>query len=271
MLERSWESLLASWYWSVPKRHDSLSSCDLDYLMSSWRLDDSVKHHARTHIHMHAHTHTNTPHTKTPHTLRSASAGRWVGKQCTHISTHTYTHTNIQWHRRSSAYTHRPTVAWPWRRQDYGVATVSRIDKIIGLFCRISSLLYGSFAKETYNLIDPTKQSHSIRRRLRNRGSDSESDSEIDSDSEKGCDSEIDSDSERDGDRYAHVAIHKCWKGVREAGRDAYTGTDVNADTEKDGDGDRDGDGDSNEDTLVTKIYSSQRYNHCKDMIITKI
>jgi len=44
----------------------------------------------------------------------------------------------------------------------YGVATVSRIDKIIGLFCRILSLLEGSFAKETYNLIDPTNQSHPI-------------------------------------------------------------------------------------------------------------
>ena len=31
----------------------------------------------------------------------------------------------------------------------YGVATVSRIDKIIGLFCSIASLLYVSFAKET--------------------------------------------------------------------------------------------------------------------------
>jgi len=40
----------------------------------------------------------------------------------------------------------------------YGVATVSRIDKIIGLFCRIPSLLQGSFAKETYNLIDPTNR-----------------------------------------------------------------------------------------------------------------
>jgi len=38
----------------------------------------------------------------------------------------------------------------------YGVATVSRIDKMIALVCRISSVLYGSFAKETYNLIDPT-------------------------------------------------------------------------------------------------------------------
>ena len=30
----------------------------------------------------------------------------------------------------------------------------------IGLFCRILSLLQVSFAKETYNLIDPTNQSH---------------------------------------------------------------------------------------------------------------
>ena len=44
----------------------------------------------------------------------------------------------------------------------YGVATVSRIDKIIGLFCRMLSLLKGSFAKETYNSIDPTNQSHPI-------------------------------------------------------------------------------------------------------------
>jgi len=33
-------------------------------------------------------------------------------------------------------------------------ATVSRIDRIIGLLCRILFLLYGSFAKETYNLIE---------------------------------------------------------------------------------------------------------------------
>jgi len=34
--------------------------------------------------------------------------------------------------------------------------------KITGLFCRISSLLYGSFAKETYNLNEPTNRSHPI-------------------------------------------------------------------------------------------------------------
>jgi len=45
----------------------------------------------------------------------------------------------------------------------YGVATNSRLLKIIGLFCRISSLLQGSFTKETYNLKEPTTRSHPIR------------------------------------------------------------------------------------------------------------
>jgi len=44
----------------------------------------------------------------------------------------------------------------------YGVATVNRINKIIGLFCRIASLLEVFLAKETYHLIDPTNQSHPI-------------------------------------------------------------------------------------------------------------
>jgi len=42
------------------------------------------------------------------------------------------------------------------------VATISRIDKIIGLFCRIASLLQVSFAKETYHFIEFTKCSHPI-------------------------------------------------------------------------------------------------------------
>jgi len=42
------------------------------------------------------------------------------------------------------------------------VATVSRLLKIIGLFCRIKSLLYGSFAKETYDFKEPTNRSHPI-------------------------------------------------------------------------------------------------------------
>ena len=44
----------------------------------------------------------------------------------------------------------------------YGVATVSRLLKIIGIFCRISSLLYGSFAKETHDFKEPTNRSHPI-------------------------------------------------------------------------------------------------------------
>ena len=44
----------------------------------------------------------------------------------------------------------------------YAVATVSRIDQTTGLLCRISSVLQGSFAKETYHFIDPTNRSHPI-------------------------------------------------------------------------------------------------------------
>ena len=44
----------------------------------------------------------------------------------------------------------------------YGVAMISRLLKIIGLFCRISSLLQGSFAKETYNFKEPTTCCHPI-------------------------------------------------------------------------------------------------------------
>jgi len=42
----------------------------------------------------------------------------------------------------------------------YGVATISRLLKIIGLFCKILSLLWGSFAKETNNLKESTNRSH---------------------------------------------------------------------------------------------------------------
>jgi len=44
----------------------------------------------------------------------------------------------------------------------YGVATISRLLKIICLFCGILSLLQGSFAKETYNFIDATNRNHII-------------------------------------------------------------------------------------------------------------
>ena len=42
----------------------------------------------------------------------------------------------------------------------YGVATISRLLKIIRLFCRISSLSNGCFAKETHDFKEPTNRSH---------------------------------------------------------------------------------------------------------------
>ena len=38
----------------------------------------------------------------------------------------------------------------------YGVATISRLHQITGLFADYRSLLQGSFAKETYNFKEPT-------------------------------------------------------------------------------------------------------------------
>ena len=49
----------------------------------------------------------------------------------------------------------------------YGVATISRLHKIVGLFCRIQSLLWGYFAKETYHLKEPTNRRHPIDLRAR--------------------------------------------------------------------------------------------------------
>jgi len=39
----------------------------------------------------------------------------------------------------------------------HGVATIRRLLKIIGLFCRILFFLWGSFAKETYNFKKPIR------------------------------------------------------------------------------------------------------------------
>jgi len=44
----------------------------------------------------------------------------------------------------------------------YGVASISTLLKILGLFCRISFLVQGSFAKETYNFQKPTNRSQPI-------------------------------------------------------------------------------------------------------------
>ena len=51
-----------------------------------------------------------------------------------------------------------PCVSW----HTYGVDTISRLLKNVGLFCRIWSLLWCSFAKEPYNLKARTDRSHPI-------------------------------------------------------------------------------------------------------------
>jgi len=44
----------------------------------------------------------------------------------------------------------------------YGVATISRLLKIIGLFCKRALLKMLYSAKETYNFKEPTNRSHPI-------------------------------------------------------------------------------------------------------------
>ena len=44
----------------------------------------------------------------------------------------------------------------------YGVASASRIDEIVGLFCKRALSKRRYSAKETYNLIDPADCSHPI-------------------------------------------------------------------------------------------------------------
>ena len=55
------------------------------------------------------------------------------------------------------------SVSWPKYR--YGVALVSSIDKIIGLFCKRALQKSQYSAKETYNLIDSTIRSHPMKDR----------------------------------------------------------------------------------------------------------
>jgi len=63
---------------------------------------------------------------------------------CTYAYTYMHTHGHISLYTCLHIHNFVHTYAYT-----YGVATISRIDKIIGLFCRIASLLWGSFAKET--------------------------------------------------------------------------------------------------------------------------
>jgi len=71
--------------------------------------------------------------------------------------THIHTHTHTQAH----TYTHI-TYSYTHIRYRYGVATISRLLKIIGLFCKRALLKRRYSAKEIYDFKKPTNRSHPI-------------------------------------------------------------------------------------------------------------
>jgi len=54
----------------------------------------------------------------------------------------------------------------------YGVATISRLLKVIRLFCRISSVVQGAFAKENYFLKEPANHSQPVVARYKQKTSE---------------------------------------------------------------------------------------------------
>jgi len=106
--------------------------------------------HIHIHTHMHTHRHKLPPPTPLRNTLPPHTT---LSNPSKVINTHMYIHID------TCIRTYRPI---DLHTCTYGVATISRLLKIIGLFCRIWSLLQGSFAKETYNFKEPTNCSYPI-------------------------------------------------------------------------------------------------------------
>jgi len=128
------------------------------------------KHHdCNTHCNTHCHTHCNT-----------------LQHTATHTAAHTATHSNTLQHNHfkkisplctlSRVTRPMPNAHWDPSADPsgmdpyplimcahwYGVSAISKFLKIVGLFCRMQSLLQGSFAKETYYFKEPTNWSHPI-------------------------------------------------------------------------------------------------------------
>jgi len=107
--------------------------------------------HIHTYIHTYTHIHLCIPHAHVMH-------------KCTPMSCHVF----VMFHKwnftidilhmafHTCCLTHDIHVWW----FTYGVASVSRIDKITGLFCKRALQKRRYSAKETYNFIDPTDRSH---------------------------------------------------------------------------------------------------------------
>jgi len=94
------------------------------------------------------------------HSLKSKqNQSKSKGHTHTHTRTHTHTHTHTHTRTHSSKQAcSRNTGVW----DRYRVTTISRLLKIISLFCRMLSLSLGSFAKETYNFKEPAHHSQPI-------------------------------------------------------------------------------------------------------------
>ena len=79
-----------------------------------------------------------------------------------HTSTSCAIHVDTHFMHALYIYTQTHFVCYTRRQTYYGVATISMLLKIIGLYEECRSLLQGSFAKETCNFKEPTNRSHSI-------------------------------------------------------------------------------------------------------------
>ena len=145
--------------------HTRTHSHTLSFSLSQHSLALSLSH-AQKHVmsHMGMRSVVNTPtHTYTythqfTHSLarsRSHTREHHVTDGNVFCRTHTHTHIHIHIHTlfRSLSIT---------RDTSYGVASASRIDKIIGLFCKRALQKRQYSATETYNFIDPTDRSHPI-------------------------------------------------------------------------------------------------------------
>jgi len=123
---------------------------------------DIQKGDASNKIHLLCHSHYNTNHSKI------CNARKFVPLFC-----NTKKYTNSQYKNVSAVLITTDFTEKQWKRnegaerlwQDYGVATISRLPKNIGLFCKRALLKRLYSVKETYNLKEPNNCSYPIRRK----------------------------------------------------------------------------------------------------------
>ena len=126
--------------------------------------DEQTNNHIHTQRHTHAYIHTPT-HARV-HT-RAQTHNTHTDTQ-TRTQTHTQTHTHIATYSRTSKPTHwagrppRLALHCGQGTHIYGVATSSRLLKIIGLFCKRALQKRRYSAKETCNLKEPINRRHLI-------------------------------------------------------------------------------------------------------------